>query len=201
MSSQAMTRFVLLLWGFSAGPLALPADLAAQFGSGRPPGTLRAWIEEARASPFHDLIVSATTAKPTAELAVDKGAGLSRHGPAPDDSIPQITRQRGLDRRVFVYASLAAFGPMVPAFITSFSTSIDGLMWIFLGSAVTLVSVPVAAMAAGATGGPRAIAGSVTGLVAGSVLGMIVAGDWGDSWFAPIYSVTMGLVTANIAVR
>ena len=89
---------------------------------------------------------------------------------------------------------------MAPAFIASFSPSIDMLMWTFLGSAVTLVSVPVAAMAAGATSGLRAIAGSVTGLVAGPAFGMIVAGDWGDSWFAPMYSVTMGLVTASIAV-
>ena len=200
MSFQAKSR-LLLLWAVSAGPVSFPADLAAQAESGQPAGTLGAWIVEARASPFHDLIVSGTPANPAAEWAADDGAGFSGHGPIPDDSTTQANRPRGIDRRVFAYASLAAFVPLVPAFISSFSPSIEGLMWIFLGSAATLVTVPVAAMAAGATSGPRAIAGCVTGLVAGASFGMIVAGDWGDAWFAPVYSVTMGLVVANIAVR
>ncbi|MDE2985345.1 MAG: hypothetical protein OXU69_11630 [Gemmatimonadota bacterium] len=201
MSFRTTTRLLLLPWAVSAGSVSLPADLAAQAESRQPPETVGAWIEEVRATPFHNLKAVGTPANPAEELAVDEGAefqDMVRHPMTPSPGPHGSAASPG---RVFAYASLAAFFPMVPAFISSFSTSIEGLMWIFLGSAATLASVPTAAMAAGATSLPRTMAGAATGLVAGAVFGMFVAGDWGDYWFAPVYSVTMGLVTAKIAVR
>lgn len=62
--------------------------------------------------------------------------------------LPDSAASRG---RVFGYTLLAAFVPIIPWMIASGSASIGDLVWFVGGSAVTLVSVPIAAMAAGTT--------------------------------------------------
>ena len=201
MSSQAKTRLLLAALGFSAGPVSFPADLAAPAESGQPPGTLGVWIEEARASPFHALMVSDTPANPAAELAVGEGVGFPDMVWPPMTPSPELPDKAVSPEKVFAYTLLAAFVPMVPALIAFGSTSIDPLVWIFGGWAVTLVSVPVTAMAAGTTSVPRTIVGTATGFVAGWAFGGAFASGLGDYWYVPIYSVTMAFFTAAIAAR
>lgn len=218
MSSRARTWILPALLGIAAGPLSFPADLVAQAESGRPSGSpaprgqdphgiraclptdcLGAWIEEARASPFHDPTVFGIPANPAAESAIDESVGL------PDMIRQLLTSPAGLSdsvvsgEKVFAYTSVAAFVPMVPALIKSGSNSMGDLAWFVLGGVVTLVSVPVAAMAAGTTSAPWTAFGAATGFLAGAAFGGAFASGLGDYWFVPVYSVTMAFVTAAIA--
>lgn len=198
MSPRARTQLRLLFWAVSAASVSLPADLAAQSAA---PRTLAVWIEEARASPFHDLTVSGTLAHPVAELAVDEGGGLPaavRPLMTPPPELPDSAVSR---EKVFGYTLLAAFVPMIPAMTKSVSISMDDMVWFFGGWAVTLVSVPVAARAVGTTRVPETVVGSALGFVAGVVLGGAFAVGFGDYWYAPTYAVTMASVTTAIAPR
>ena len=91
MSLQGKKAIQLLLWGVSAGLVSFPAGLAAQAESGRPPGTLGAWIEEARARSFHASTLPGTPKNPARQLAAGPGtgdAGALRHplAPMPDST-------------------------------------------------------------------------------------------------------------------
>ena len=151
MSSHAKTRLQLLFWGMSAALVPLPAELSAQSAAHQPPRTLGAWIEETRASPFHDPMVSGALANPAAGLAVDVGAGVPDMVWPPMTPSPESPDSAVSFGKVFGYTLVAAFVPMVPAMTKSGSTSIGDVVWFLGGWAVTLVSVPVAAMAAGTT--------------------------------------------------
>ena len=201
MSSHAKTRLQLLFWGMSAALVPLPAELSAQSAAHQPPRTLGAWIEETRASPFHHLMVSGTLANPAAGLAVDVGAGVPDMVWPPMTPLPELPDSAVSRREVFGYTLVAAFVPMVPAMTASGSTSSGDVVWFLGGWAVTLVSVPVAAMAAGTTSVPETIIGSTIGFVAGAALGGVFAGSLGEYWYSPVYSVTMAFVTSAIAPR
>ena len=201
MSSHAKTRLQLLFWGMSAALVPLPAELSAQSAAHQPPRTLGAWIEETRASPFHDPMVSGALANPAAGLAVDVGAGVPDMVWPPMTPSPESPDSAVSFGKVFGYTLVAAFVPMVPAMTKSGSTSIGDVVWFLGGWAVTLVSVPVAAMAAGTTSVPETIVGSALGFVAGAALGGVFAGGLGDYWYLPVYSVTMAVVTSAIAPR
>ncbi len=195
MSSHARTRLQLLFWGMSAALVSLPADLSAQSTAHQPPRTLGVWLAEARASPFHDLMVFGTLANPAAGLAVDIGAGVPDMVWPPMTPLPDSAVSC---RKVFGYTLVAAFVPMGVAMMAA-----SGGAWVaFLGGwAVTLVSVPVAARAAGTTRVPETIVGSALGFVAGAALGAVFAGGLGDYWYLPVYSATMAVVTSAIAPR
>ena len=201
MSSHAKTRLQLLFWGMSAALVPLPAELSAQSAAHQPPRTLGAWIEETRASPFHDPMVSGALANPAAGLAVDVGAGVPDMVWPPMTPSPESPDSAVSFGKVFGYTLVAAFVPMVPAMTKSGSTSIGDVVWFLGGWAVTLVSVPVAAMAAGTTSVPETIVGSALGFVAGAALGGVFAVGLGDYWYSPVYSVTMAFVTSAIAPR
>ena len=202
MSSHAKTGLQMLFWGVSSGLVPFPANLAAQPAAHQPPRTLGVWIEEARASPFHHLMVSGTLANPAAGLAVDVGAGVPDMVWPPMTPLPELPDSAVSRRKVFGYTLVAAFVPMmVPAMIASGSTSSGDVVWFLGGWAVTLVSVPVAAMAAGTTSVPETIIGSTIGFVAGAALGGVFASGLGDYWYSPVFSVTMAFVTSAIAPR
>ena len=198
MSSHAKTRLQLLFWGMSAALVPLPAELSAQSAAHQPPRTLGAWIEETRASPFHDPMVSGALANPAAGLAVDVGAGVPDMVWPPMTPSPESPDSAVSFGKVFGYTLVAAFVPMVTAMIAA---SGGDMVWCLGGWAVTLVSVPVAAKAAGTTSVPETIVGSALGFVAGAALGGVFAVGLGDYWYSPVYSVTMAFVTSAIAPR
>ena len=204
----------ILMWSTAVAGLAgLPAEAAAQQGPDQPRGRLGAWmaearaspfgvwIEEGRSSPFHDLMVSGALANPAAESAVGEGVGFPDMIRPPMSPLPELPDSAVSRGKVFGYTLVAAFVPMVPAMTKSGSTSMGDLVWFFGGWAVTLVSVPVAAMAAGTTSVPETIVGAALGFVAGAVLGGAFAVGFGDYWYSPTYAVTMSIVTTAIAPR
>ena len=217
MSSRAMIRVGLLLLGISAGLVSLPADLTGQDPTVQPPRTISVWIEEARASPFHGLIPVGTPENPSVESAVG-ASGAPRHGPAPVTWLPrpivsasQIPDTAISTKRLFGYTLLAATIPMIPGMILAGSAlwgdppsferrggQAQGAM--VIGAIATLVTVPAAAMIAGADSLRRARVGTVTGFVAGSLLGGVAlsALSDGEFWIAPVFSLTMGSVTTLI---
>ena len=113
MSSHAKTRLQLLFWGMSAALVPLPAELSAQSAAHQPPRTLGAWIEETRASPFHDPMVSGALANPAAGLAVDVGAGVPDMVWPPMTPSPESPDSAVSFGKVFGYTLVAAFVPMV----------------------------------------------------------------------------------------
>ena len=195
MLSHARTRLRLLFWAVAAAFVSLPAALAAQSAALR---TLGVWIEEARASPFHDLTASDTLANPAAESAVDEGVGLPDLIRPPMTPLPESPDSTVSFAKVFGYTLLAALVPMATAMTIASS---GDLVSVFGGWAFTLVSVPVAAMAAGTTKVPETVVGAALGFVAGAVLGGTFAWGLGEFWYSPIYSATMALVTTAIAPR
>jgi len=102
MSSHARTRLRLLFWAVSAALVSLTADLAAQSAAHQPPRTLAVWIDEARASPFHDLMVSGTLANPAAGLADDEGVRVSDMVRPPMTPVPVLPDSAVSFRKVFV---------------------------------------------------------------------------------------------------
>ena len=203
MSFHAKTRIQLLLLGISAGLVSFPADLAAQAATHQPSRTLAVWIEEAQSSPFQGLVMSGTLSNPAPEWAVDDGVEV------PDGS---SLRQHVSPGRVLGHTLAAATIPMIPGMILAGSA-----LWgdppdferrggqaqgaLVIGAIATLVTVPAAAMIAGADSLRRARIGTVTGFVAGSLLGGIAlsALSDGEFWIAPVFSLTMGSVTTLIA--
>lgn len=191
----------VLVWGTATWLAGTPAEVAAQSGPDQPRGRLGAWMAEARASSFHASIRGEAMANPLAELAVDEGFGFPAVVRPPMTPLPELPDSAVSREKVFGYTLLAAFVPMIPAMTKSGSTSMGDLVWFFGGWAVTLVSVPVAARAAGTTRVPETIVGAALGFVAGAVLGGAFAAGFGDYWFSPTYAVTMALVTTAIAPR
>lgn len=198
MSSHARTRLQFLFCAVSAALVSLTADLAAQSAAHQPPRTLAVWIEEARASPFHNLMVSGTLANPAAGPADDEGVRVSDMVWPPMTQVPVLPDSAASFRKVFVYTLVAAFIPMATAMTMA---SGGDLVSVFGGWAVTLVSVPIAATAAGTTKVPETVVGAALGFVAGAVLGAVFASGLGDYWYSPVYSLTMASVTTAIAPR
>lgn len=189
----------VFVWGTVAGGVAgVPAEAVAQQGPGQPGGLLGGWIEEARTSPFHDLMVSGTLARPAAELAVGVGAGVRVAFRPPATPLSESPDSTASFRKVFGYTLVAAFVPMAAAMTIASGLNIVS---VFGGWAVTLVSVPIAATAAGTTKVPETVVGAVLGFVAGAVLGGTFAWGLGDYWYLPVYAVTMAGVTTAIAPR
>ena len=189
----------VLVWGTAAAGLAgVPAETAAQSRSGQSGGPLGVWIEEARTSPFHDLMVSGTLAKPAAELAVDVGADVRATSRPPMTPLSESADSAASFGKVFGYTLVAAFVPMAAAMTIA---SGGDIVSVFGGWAFTLVSVPIAATAAGTTRVPETVVGAALGLVAGAVLGGAFAWGLGDLWYSPVYAATMASVTAAIAPR
>ena len=195
MSLKAGLRWSWLLWGVSAGWVSLPADVAAQVATHSAPASLAVWIAEARSTPFHGVVAAATPGNQAVRSSIGTGVVVLSGRRPPMTAMPDSAVS---GEKVFGYALVAAFVPMIPALVTSGEVGL--VLWGLGGMAVTLVSVPIAAMAAGATSGLRAIAGTAIGFAAGVVFGGIAASGLGDYWFVPTYSVTMALGTAIAVV-
>ena len=207
MSPRAKIHRQLLLWGVTALVL-LPADLAAQSGARQPSRTLGLWMEEARSSPFQGLVMPGTLSNQASERAVDEGVAVPDAARFPMAPVSDGVVPPG---KVFGYTLAAATIPMIPGMILAGSAlwgdppnferrggQAQGAM--VIGAIATLVTVPAAAMIAGADSLRRTRAGTVTGFVAGSLLGGVAlsALSDGEFWIAPVFSLTMGSVTTLI---
>ena len=172
-----MLKKLVLMAAVALGPVSASAQATA----------IDRWMREALATPFH-----AVPGVPALAASDISHTSALRANPLPDSAVS--------GEKVFGYALVAAFVPMIPALVSSMSDEeIGSILWALGGMAVTLVSVPIAATAAGATSGLRTIVGAAIGLSAGVVFGGIAGSGLGDSWFVPTYSVTMALAT-TIAV-
>jgi len=180
----------------------LPTNLLAQ--SAHQPRGIGVWIEEARASPFHDRDRLRHSAKlATGLVDFDEGVGFLDMVRPPITPLPELPDSALSFGKVFGYTLPAAFVPMVPALITiaSGSTAFSDMIWFLGGYAVTLVSVPVAAMAAGTTSVPRAMCGAAIGFLAGLVSSGFLSSALGDYSVFPLHSVPMAAVAAEITYR
>jgi len=191
---------ILLLAGTTAGLAALPPDLTAQAGSGEPGRALGAWVEEAREGPFHLATGPGTPDIPTVAPAFDirvANARDVRSRPAP---APHGTVSPG---RVFAYTLAGATIPLLPAMIVVGpygSNGYDAVAAYLLGGLATLVTVPVAARAAGSQGLGRTLAGTVAGFVVGiASMGFVAEVPNSELWAIPVFSVTMTSITTLIA--
>ncbi|MXW16876.1 MAG: hypothetical protein F4X60_00675 [Gemmatimonadetes bacterium] len=197
-SPRPRLRWVLVWSTAAAGLAGVPAEAAAQSGAKHPGGQLGLWIEEARTSPFHDLMMSGNLAKPAAESAVDEGADVRATVRPPTTPLSESPDNAASFEKVFGYTLVAAFVPMAAAMTIASGFNIVS---VFGGWALTLVSVPIAATAAGTTRVPETVVGAVLGFVAGAVVGGAFAWGLGDLWYSPVYAATMAGVTAAIAPR
>lgn len=145
--------WILLSAGMTAEMAAPLPHLTAQTGSGEPGRALGAWVEEAREGPFHLATGPGTPDIPTVAPAFGIGVANARDvrskpAPAPDSTVSP--------KRVFAYTLAGAAIPFLPAMILvgpGTSRNDSGYEWLgvyLLGGLATLVTVPVAARAAGA---------------------------------------------------
>lgn len=190
MSLKAGVGRSLLPWGASVVLVSLQTDAAAQ-----PSTTLEAWIAEARSTPFHGWTMAWAPEDVALKLAADAWPVAPGWLRPPAVQVPDSAVS---GERVFGYALVAAVVPMIPAVISS-GDSFGDIVWYVGGMAVTVLSVPIAATAAGAPSTQRTIFGTAVGLVAGTLVGGVAAEAWADFLFVPVYSVTMALATAVVA--
>ncbi len=103
--------------------------------------------------------------------------------PAPDSAVSP--------ERVFAFTLAGATIPLIPAMILE--DSVVGVYAIALGGLATLVTVPIAAVAAGIDNFPRTLAYTVAGFLAG--LGSATLANSS----IPVFSVTTATVITLIA--
>ena len=193
--------WILLSAGTAAGLAAPPPDLTAQAGPGDPGRSLGAWVSAAREGPFH--VPAGPGARENSAVAPADGLGTAntsefrwRLPQAPDSAV-----SRG---RVFAFTLAGATIPLIPAMTLAWADD-HTYEWLFatiLGGLATLVTVPIAAVAAGIDSFPRTLAGTVAGFLAGGTVTGFLAGV-GSVTLAnssiPVFSVTMATVTTLIA--
>ena len=172
----------------TAGLAAPPPDLTAQTGSGEQGRSLRAWVGEARKGPFHPATGPGTPDIPTVAPAFDVGAANARDvrtkaAQAPDSAVSPGT--------VFAYTLAGATIPLIPAM--GADESVAAVVYLVAGGLATLVTVPIAAVAAGIDSFPRTLAGTVAGFLAGVGLANIH-----PPGAIPVFCVTMASVTTLI---
>ena len=195
----------MLVWGAATGLAGIPADMAAQSGSGQPRGRLGTWMAEARASAFQASIQADQMANPVPGQAGQAEAWTPASMSADTDSMAS----KG---RIFRNTLLAAFIPMVPGMIVGAGAT-GGVDWqvgvasfglSVLGAGVTLVSVPVTAIktANAPVDKGQLIVGVALGSVIGGLASLLVAGAAGGqpALIAPVYSlIVAGFATATTA--
>lgn len=179
---------ILLLAGITAGLAAPPPDLTAQPGSGEPGRSLGAWVSEAREGPFHVPAGPGARENPVAAPANGLGTANTREfrwrlPQAPDSAVSPA--------RVFAFTLAGATIPLIPAAILEGGDeSVGYVLFLVAGGLATLVTVPIAAVAAGSDSLPRTLVGTVVGFVAGGV---------GSQYLAiPAFPVIMASVTTLI---
>lgn len=194
--------------GAATGLAGIPADMAAQSGSGQPRGRLGTWMAEARASAFQASIQADPMANPVPGQAGQTGQAEA-WTPA---SMPADTDSMASKGRIFRNTLLAAFIPMVPGMLVGVGAT-DGVDWqtgavsfglSLLGAGVTLVSVPVTAIKTANV--PVDKGQLIVGVALGSVIGglaSLLAADAGGgqpALIAPVYSlIVAGFATATTA--
>ncbi|MDE2973847.1 MAG: hypothetical protein OXU64_03840 [Gemmatimonadota bacterium] len=192
---------ILLLAGMTAGLAAPLPDLTAQTGSGEQGRSLRAWVSAAREGPFH--VPAGPGARENPAVAPANGLGTAntrefrwRLPQAPDSAVSP--------GRVFAFTLAGATIPLIPAMILWLEDDHDDhdegyevLFATILGGLAAVVTVPIAAVAAGIDSFPRTLAGTAAGFLAGVGSTSLAIGV--PSWLAiPVFSVTMASVTTLI---
>jgi len=193
---------ILLSAAMAAGLAALPPDLTAQAGPGEPGRSLAAWMQQARENPFHGSTRTGTRENPIVAPAV----GMSM-ADTHDMSwrLPPVRDNAVSPGRVFAFTLAGAMIPLIPATIYNGlwewgnrTADLEGkvLASLYLGGLATLVTVPVAIVAAGVDSLPRTLAGTVIGFkigVAAAVMSRRLEGVW-----IPVFSVTWASVATLI---
>jgi len=180
--------WILLSAGMAAGLAAPPPDLTAQAGPGDPGRPLGAWMSEARKSPFQSSTGPGAREHPTVTPADGLGTANTRYAPWSPASAPDSAVSPD---RVFLFTLAGATIPLIPAMILE--DSVVGVYAIALGGLATLVTVPIAAVAAGIDSFPRTLAYTVAGFLAG--LGSATLANSS----IPVFPVTMATVITLMA--